>query len=159
MYISSILQRNISQAMVKVVNESELQGKEFSGVICVDPKTDEVKSIKVLYIGTVNTSMLNFDRICSNEYIQITFHTHPTQGGGLPKFSKQDYYTIDNRLNNKTDDASCVASPYGITCRTDGALAQSTDDTLHSTSLVEDKEEPGIIIKILNIMKINRKGE
>ena len=149
MYISEKLQRNISQAMVEVVNKSELEGKEFSGVICVDPNTDEVKSVKVLYIGTVNTSMLNFDRVCPNKYTQITFHTHPTQGGGLPKFSKQDYYTIDNRLENNIDDASCVASPYGITCRTDSALAQESP-----TSLVQDNNnEPGFIIKIINVIK------
>lgn len=166
MYISEKAQRNISKAMSSVVAQSELDEKEFSGVICLDRDTDEVKQIKVLYVGTVNRSMLNFGRVCKCDCRQITFHTHPTKGGGKPKFSKQDKVTINSRLNENIDDGSCVASPLGITCRTgQDYLSQINNEggteQLSTESLSQDDNntEVGMLIHLHDDFENYRKNK
>ena len=106
----------IAEAIKDKIVHSEYEGKEISGIVCLS-KDGDVLSVTIDRVGDAKHTELTKGRLCDKDVVQISFHTHPTSGGGCPDFSSTDKETIIERFEKGSDDGSCVGSIYGITCK------------------------------------------
>ena len=117
--IDDKLKQEIKRVLKPIIEQSEKMQREISGVICINSYNNEVYDYHVISIGDVKSvSMGNSIKYHKNPNIyQISFHTHPTGGGGYPLFSHSDEIVINERMRIGIDFGSCVGSVYGIRCR------------------------------------------
>jgi len=102
---------NLSKTLFKA---SRTIGREISIYACVDPKAGAIKKVILGKIGTSTSTALPHGRVCSDDERQAVLHTHPVSG--KPKFSDTDAVTITNRMNEGTDDLSCVVGEEATQC-------------------------------------------
>jgi len=87
---------------------------EISAYACVNPDTGSVDKMVLGSVGTPTKTSLPYERVCPKGQRQVSMHTHLVSG--RPEFSETDAKTITFRMNEGTDDASCVVSDEATQC-------------------------------------------